>query len=74
MANFRLRDLDTRRVVLTGTSNAVVSYNVLQNDFSNVVAENDARRRGVKEIAEDIRLRLAAYLNARREKTAERPG
>jgi LPS-assembly lipoprotein len=67
-ATFQLRDLDTGRIVLSGSSKAAVSYNVLRNDFNNVVAENDARRRGVQEIADDIRMRLAAYLNARRQR------
>lgn len=74
IARFQLRDLDTGRIVLTGNSNAVVSYNVLQNDFANVVSENDARERGAREIAEDIRLRMAAYFNARRQKAAEQSG
>ena len=73
-AQFHLRDLETGRVVLTGNSNAVVSYNVLRNDFANVVSENDARERGARQIAEDIRLRLAAYFNARRQKAADRSG
>jgi LPS-assembly lipoprotein len=67
-AEFRLRDLDTQRVVLVGTSNAAVSYNVLRADFNNIVSENDARRRGAREISEDIRLRVAAFLNARRQR------
>jgi LPS-assembly lipoprotein len=67
-ARFQLRDLETSRIVLTGTSRAAVSYNVLSNDFNNVVSENDARRRGARELADDIRLRLAAYLNARRQR------
>ena len=67
-AQFKLRDIETGRIVLTGTSQAAVSYNVLRDDFSNVVSENNARRRGAHEIADDIRLRLAAYLNARRQR------
>jgi len=67
-AHFQLRDLETSRIVLAGTSQAAVSYNVLNNDFNNVVSENDARRRGARELADDIRLRLAAYLNARRQR------
>jgi LPS-assembly lipoprotein len=67
-AQFRLRDLDTGRIVLTGLSKAAVSYNVLNNDFNNVVSEDDARRRGAREIANDIRLRLAAFMNARRQR------
>jgi LPS-assembly lipoprotein len=67
-ASFRLRDLDTQRIVLTGTSKAAVSYNVLRNDFTNIVSEDNARRRGAQEIADDIRTRLAAYLNARRQR------
>jgi LPS-assembly lipoprotein len=67
-AQFRLRDLDSGRIVLVGTSRAAVSYNVLRDDFNNVVSEDNARKRGAQEIADDIRLRLAAYLNARRQR------
>lgn len=67
-AQFALRDLETSRVVLSGTSEAATSYNVLTNDFSNISAENDARRRGVREIGENLRTRLAVFFNARRAK------
>jgi LPS-assembly lipoprotein len=67
-AQFRLRDLESGRIVLTGLSKAAVSYNVLSNDFNNLVSEADARRRGAREIANDIRLRLAAYMNAHRQR------
>jgi LPS-assembly lipoprotein len=67
-AQFKLRDLETGRIVLSGVSRAAVSYNVLNNDFNNVVSEDDARRRGAREMANDIRLRLAAFMNARRQR------
>tara|TARA_Y100001936_G_scaffold254029_1_gene323736 strand:- start:32254 stop:32826 length:573 start_codon:yes stop_codon:yes gene_type:complete len=39
------------------------SYNVLDSDFATLSAENDARNRALKSLAEEIRLRVATALN-----------
>ena len=38
------------------------SYNVLDSDFATLSAENNARNRALRSIAEEIRLRVAAAL------------
>ena len=61
-ANFNLTRLrPSSKTLLTGTSEVVSSYNILQSDYATSVAEKDARRRAVRELSADIANRLAAY-------------
>lgn len=45
-----------------GTVLSTNSYNVLTSDFATLSAENDARNRALRSIAEEIRLRVATAL------------
>ena len=49
-------------VLYRGESQAINSYNILQSPFATYVSENDARKRGLRVVSEEIRLRLAAFL------------
>ena len=60
-ANFSLHDLDSRKIVLSGKSLMVSSYNILDSEFATLMAEKDAKARAAREIAHDIRTRLAAF-------------
>lgn len=60
-ATFRLRDLDSEAVLLAGKSVSVNSYNIFDAFYATTVAEADAKRRGLRELADDISLRLAVY-------------
>jgi len=62
-ASFRLIPTKKGRPVFSGNSAITVSYNILNSDFATLSAEKDARNRAVREIAEDIRIQLAAYLS-----------
>jgi len=54
--------LDSRGGVLTyGTVNTLESYNVLRQEFANLSAETDARQRAARDIADQLRIRLALY-------------
>jgi len=66
-ARFQLRGLKDRAgTSLTGVSKIVTSYNILSSDFGTLAAEQDARRRAVRELSADITNRIAAFLqNAR---------
>lgn len=70
-ARFKLRDAKTNRVLLGSTSVSVSSYNILDALYATTVAENDAVKRGLRELANDIRLRLAVYFADPR--TAKKP-
>ncbi len=60
-ANFTLTRLDGKEVVFRGRSNSVNSYNIVDSQFATFVSERDARDRALRELSEDIRLRLATY-------------
>ncbi len=48
--------------MLTGSLHSTNSYNILDSEFATLVAENDARDRALRSIAEDIRRHVAAGL------------
>lgn len=64
-ADFRLIELATGKVVLAGQSKFASSYNLLRQTFANISAAEDARARGVREISDDLRLRLADFMATR---------
>src|SRR5205809_4479041 len=53
-ANFSLNDSTTGAQLLIGASHAAESFDILANEYSNVVAEDDARTRAVEELRRDI--------------------
>ncbi len=60
-ANFTLTDVESNEVVMTGSSRSANSYNIVDSQYATYVSENDARERALRELSEDIRLRLATY-------------
>src|SRR6266700_3992596 len=73
-ANFSLNDSTTGAQLLIGTSHAVDSFDILANEYSNVVAEDDARTRAVEEMRRDIVTRLTLFLQRRVVERAIKPG
>ena len=61
-ASFILRRLGDGTVVVTGSSRAVSSYDILSSQFASVISQDDARERGARAISDDIRTRLALAL------------
>ena len=61
-ANFTLRKRTDGGTLIRGTTRITTSYDILSNDFATLAAEADARRRGVRELADEITNRLAAFL------------
>ena len=70
-ANFSLRDAQSKKTLLNSKAISVNSYNILDALYATTVAENDAVERGLRELADDIRLRLAIYFADTR--TAKNP-
>lgn len=62
-AAFTLRRASDGQVLYDGLSRATTSYNVVNSDFATVSAEADARRRAVRVLGEDIKLRVASFFN-----------
>ncbi len=61
-ADYQLRRKDDRQVVLNGSAQSINSYNILESQFATQIAEQNARERGLRELSDDIRARLAVYL------------
>lgn len=49
-------------ISLSGTSNSVVSYNILTSPTGTEFAKRDARNRAIKSVATDIHRRIAVHL------------
>lgn len=56
-----LKNMDGGKLI-QGTTRITTSYDILSDDFATLAAEADARRRGVRELADEITNRLAAFL------------
>ena len=50
-------------LVEEGSDSVVASYNLLSSDYATLVAEKDARKRAVGELAEQLRNRIAIYFH-----------
>jgi LPS-assembly lipoprotein len=65
IADFDVRD-PQGNILLTGYSRTVTRYNTLQSQFATIAAEDNARLRASRELAEDIRAKLAIFYANRR--------
>ena len=62
-AQFFLRPIGGEATLLSGHSSSTTSYDILDNPFATTVSEDDARERALREVADDIRTRLALYFS-----------
>lgn len=62
-ANYQLKDVATGKTIFDGASAITVSYNILDSEFATLAAEKDARARAVRELAEDMRIRLGIFFS-----------
>ena len=67
-ANYQLYDLKTGQQLYQGTSRAISSFNILNSEFATLMAEKGARDRAVKQLSDDIRLKVAIFLKNRQGK------
>jgi LPS-assembly lipoprotein len=72
-ANVILSDSHGGAQLLTGSSHAAESFDILGNEYSNVVAEDDARTRTVEEMRRDIVSRLTLFMQRRVAERAATP-
>ncbi len=63
-ASFILREIESDRVLLQGRTSSVNSFNILANQFSTDFSESNARERALREISDNIRVRLGIYFSA----------
>lgn len=60
---FRLVKKDTKETLLRSTSRSRSSYNRVQSEYANIVADKDTRERIAKAAANDIKLQLSIYFD-----------
>lgn len=61
-ARYRLIDLASNKPIHANEVRNATAFNILRADFGNVAAEQDARQRLSRELAEAIRTELASWL------------
>ena len=66
-ASVSLRDYQTGKSLTSISATSQASYNVTQADYANLVSEKNARERALRDVAEQIRLRLGNYFDRRPE-------
>ncbi len=63
---FRLEENATGKTIFEAAGRSYAAYNLVQSDYANLIAERDARDRAAKELAYQIRTRLATYFASRK--------
>lgn len=58
---YHLRDMTTGATLYASTSRATASYDLVQSEYANLAAAQDAERRSLQEVADDMTHRLAFY-------------
>ena len=61
--SYRLMDAASGDVLTNGIVRAVAAFNVVQSEFANIAAENDAEVRAARDVSEEIRNRLGVYFS-----------
>jgi len=74
-ATFELRDKATRKPLLRGKSFADAYYTITRQHFADINARMQARRAAARQLADDLRTRIAAYVKrgAPRQASGGRP-
>lgn len=62
-ASFVLSDREAGQPVFSDSVSEITSFNVLQDPYTTLVGERDARERALRALSEDIRTRLALYFD-----------
>ncbi len=60
---FSLKDRSDNAVAFSGTARAFAAYNILRSQYATLAAEQNAEDRAVREVSDEIRLRIAAYFS-----------
>lgn len=72
-ANFSLNDGTTGAQLFAATSHVAESFDIEANQYSNVVAEDDARTRAIEGLRRDMVTRLTLFLQRRAAERAAKP-
>jgi LPS-assembly lipoprotein len=63
---YSLTDAETGKTVLKETLRTSTGYNILINQFSSVLSQQDAEQQGLQQIADDMTLHLALYFTTQK--------
>ncbi len=63
---YSLADAETGKTVLKETLRTSTGYNILINQFSSVLSQDDAEQQGLQQIADDMTLHLALYFTTQK--------
>lgn len=66
-ASATLRNYRSGQPIYSVSASSQASYNVTQADYANLVSEKNARERALRDVAEQIRLRLGNYFDRKPE-------
>lgn len=61
-ADYRLIARDSQQVATHGRARSIVGFNLVDSGFANHVSRESAEERAIREVAQEIRRRLALYL------------
>ena len=61
-ATWALRSMSSNLVVAHGVTKSSAGYDVLDNDYTNVVSGNSGELRAVRDLSDDIQISIAAFL------------
>lgn len=64
---YSLTDAETGKTVLRETLRSSTGYNILINQFSSVLSQDDAEQQGLQQIADDMTLHLALYFTTQQQ-------
>ncbi|MEX2310912.1 MAG: LPS assembly lipoprotein LptE, partial [Rhodospirillales bacterium] len=62
---FTLQNLNNKGLDTNGTVTTLSGYNIYQSEFQTLMAEKGARERALDDLAQQLRIRLAAVLTSR---------
>jgi len=60
-ATYILRYIATGAAVFSGAARGIASYDVVQSEYANLTAQQDAERRSVQAVADDITLKISFH-------------
>ncbi|PCI32046.1 MAG: hypothetical protein COB54_08355 [Alphaproteobacteria bacterium] len=63
VTTYQLEDINTSKVVLDFAARALVTYDLAQSDYSNMIARNAALKRLSEEVANQMAARIGAYFS-----------
>jgi len=63
VAAYKLEEVGTSKVVLESAARALVTYDLVQSDYSNMIARNASLKRLSEDVANQVATRIGAYFS-----------